>query len=511
VGYVNPVGLEPAFLEPVFASTPLANEFYLQDIDIDDCIVRFVPGVDDEDVIQSNCDIVRYVGDEALYAFSPGPREEIIVGNVTELTKQLMPMVDRYVNRPALMLNLVEFCNATALLTEARLRVYTTIKNRIHLNAARAWRDNQVLLPLIRDQFRMRALNKGATAKVLEQIGRVDLTVSRRLKLIIGIPNGIYDIVCPPDEGDRPHFDVDAVATFDSFGITSIRAIAMRGDHPSELIDSTSSRRSIRKHRTRGLGPFEQHRSEINSWMRALTADASPDIINSAVTWLSERADLPWLGHIFSKLLLAAGTRKDIVDMAMTWLDHHPGGLGASKVFGELLSMARARAHVVDNIVGWIDENHESINLSARRILIVTEDNFIILSKTMAWFLLNGRPTQVAELLESYIPLAYERGQFAGEITAWLERNLNRPSAGQLLSVVFLAKHSAANLVEIALNWLRQQPDVLEPGHVFYSLHSAVRLRRAVRDQVVAWGDVNKGASGARELVSRLLDYANPR
>jgi hypothetical protein len=150
-GFVNPIGLTPAFFEPVFVSAPFANEFYLQDIDRADNITQFIPGVaDDEDIIQIEPLLEKRIGEPAIYAFSRGPGYEILVNERPKLAEGLLADLAAYIDRPALTIDLLEFCFVRDKLREPRQQAFLRLEECINHDAAKAWRDTQILLPLIR-------------------------------------------------------------------------------------------------------------------------------------------------------------------------------------------------------------------------------------------------------------------------------------------------------------------------------------------------------------------------
>src|SRR5262249_40976862 len=188
----------------------------------------------------------------------------------------------------------------------------------------------------------------------------------------------------------------------------------------------------------RDMEQFEAQRAEVSSWAHALDNSADLAIVDSALSWLKGKEDFPGVGHIILKLLIIAGSQHEVVKTAISWLDNHVDRAGAAEVLGELLSMARNRMKIVDSMIGWFVDPQETSELGALRSLVVTYDTFQILSKSMAWLLLHGAPTQVLELLKTFIPLANERGDFVNEAAGWLRRNLDKPGSIQLVSLLLL-------------------------------------------------------------------------
>ncbi len=241
-GFVNPVGLVPAFFQPVFISTTRANEYYLQDIDGDGRIMSFVPGVeDDEAIIQHKGVLVKRLGEAALYAFAPGLGDAILVEERTALAKRLGDNLDRYVDRPVLMLDLVEFCGATDRLAEARQRAYRSIETRIHPEAAAAWRNTQILLPLVRQRIEgiAKIQRRSAHSEENHQLAAVHLSVSPSSAVTIHVPLELERVLRTADP-DSEHLSGGEVRqAMGDFGLLSLDTIPITREpglqYPSAL------------------------------------------------------------------------------------------------------------------------------------------------------------------------------------------------------------------------------------------------------------------------------------
>jgi hypothetical protein len=224
-----------------------------------------------------------------------------------------------------------------------------------------------------------------------------------------------------------------------------------------------------------------------------------------ALSWLKGKENYPGVGHIILRLLVRAGARHEVVEAAISWLDHHVDRAGAAEVLGELLSMAQNRTQIVDSTIGWFVDTMEARDLSTYRYLIVTYDTFKILSKTMAWLLLHGTPTQVVTLLKTFIPLAHERGGFVNEAAEWLRENLDKPGSIQLVSILLLTT-PLRDLTTTTLDWLAAISDDKETDEVLSSLRSVARVRQQVREHILEWGSSHTESAKASELVTRLLE-----
>jgi hypothetical protein len=232
-GFVNPLGIVPAFVQPVFVSTGPGDGYYLQEVDAEGIIIGFCPGVeDDEIVVQHDERLTKAVGESALYAFALGGDKRILVDERGRLAERLKGNMHLF-RQPALMLDLVEFCGEIALLPLARRRAYLGVEKAIGPQAAISWRNTQILLPLVRRQIQRILEADASVASYDTEVERIHLKGGSYSHATICMPDALHYVVSRIDPSFQRLVCDDLRKALDDFAVTSLNMIpesSMRND-----------------------------------------------------------------------------------------------------------------------------------------------------------------------------------------------------------------------------------------------------------------------------------------
>lgn len=237
-GFVNPVGFTPAFFEPVFVKVPNGNEYFLQECDENGRIVRFVPGVeDDEEVLRVEPARRKRVGQAAIYAFCPGPDEgNVLADERPALANRLIEDISLYAEYPGLVLEMTEFCGLMQGVSKARLDAYRKIEENISADAAQAWRDTQIFLPLIQSLIRATLVKRMSfKAKTNLPIPLVKMNSSAPSILSVQIPRTIRKLLSSEKTNRQHILGPHVKAAMMDFGIRYIKITSQ--DRYDRLID----------------------------------------------------------------------------------------------------------------------------------------------------------------------------------------------------------------------------------------------------------------------------------
>jgi hypothetical protein len=156
VGFVNPVGLTPAFVIPVFTMPNGSNQLFVQEILPDGRIEQFIcAAVDDDDELLT-CDgasLTKAPDEPALFAFVGNANKSPVVAEMVSLQDILVDFLKYGVLDPVLKLHIVEFCNLSEQRADARAQAYFAMIDAIGEFAAASWAASQLLVPALAQVF----------------------------------------------------------------------------------------------------------------------------------------------------------------------------------------------------------------------------------------------------------------------------------------------------------------------------------------------------------------------
>src|SRR5690606_38385887 len=125
----------------------------------------------------------------------PEEGEEILVGHQAELAQDLIPILNNYIHKPSLMLDLVEFCKATDRISEARKAAFRQLEELFDQEAARSWRDTQVMLPLIRRQLKSVVRAKHGPAQQILAVDRIRIGSKDLSGMTVQVPTTLSELM----------------------------------------------------------------------------------------------------------------------------------------------------------------------------------------------------------------------------------------------------------------------------------------------------------------------------
>lgn len=185
-GAINPVGVLPGFVVPLFVSGTPDNRLYVQIISAGDRIGRFEPiDIGDAPIVRHDQPTVRALGDPALWAF------QFEDGNCAIDERQSLRATVASQERnfsPLLRLQtaaLFETDDFAARLSEAHLHL-----NTIAPRSADLWRDLVILLPRIRRAAL--AAVKRPTAQIRAAVDAIDI-LTRGETLTLAVPVNLIE------------------------------------------------------------------------------------------------------------------------------------------------------------------------------------------------------------------------------------------------------------------------------------------------------------------------------
>jgi hypothetical protein len=180
---------------------------------------------DDEDVLRIEPERRKRVGQAAIYAFCPGPDERAVLADERPaLANRLVGDIGLYAQYPGLLLEMAEFCGLASGVPKARLDAFRKIEENVSADAAQAWRDTQVFLPLIETLLRSTLESRMAfKAKRNLLVPLVKLNSSTPSVLNVQIPRTIRRLLSSEKLNGQYIFGPIVSAAMSDFGIKHIK------------------------------------------------------------------------------------------------------------------------------------------------------------------------------------------------------------------------------------------------------------------------------------------------
>lgn len=173
--------MPPGFVVPLFLGSAQSNSVYVQEIGEDDRIKSFEPiETGDTRIMRHDINIVRRLGDLALWAFQTDP-DTLLVAEREPLRSLLAPLERQF--PPLVRLQAASLFGSPAV--AAHIATVNDVLARMAPGSADLWRDLVILLPRIRQAAYDNL--KRADGRLRASIDAIDLT-SRGINVQIGVP-----------------------------------------------------------------------------------------------------------------------------------------------------------------------------------------------------------------------------------------------------------------------------------------------------------------------------------
>jgi hypothetical protein len=428
VGSVNPLGVTPTFVQPVFASAASSNEYYLQEIDATDRIERFIPGVEDDEVVSpyDGQTPLAITGQYAVYAFDPGNGADILYGHRSELSYYLRDQIDRWQHHPILMLDMIEFCGISERLPEARVRAFESLKRHVDSVAARSWLNTQILLPLVRQRIELALfdLSDDERKAGTKQLHAIRLETRRRNEIVVYVSEALQYLVYSL----RPQmFDGEVRNTMKDFGYMKLSIVTIPSILPQKLRKTTPKHRKSQR---------EDYPPGIN---------LRPDIVDRAFELIGDSLSKPGVPILLKRLLDVAGSRPEIRDKAALWLNQNPDASHAAEIAASLLSAA-PEANMAERISDW----------------------------------LNARPDIPGSqyVFAGLLAMPSKRTEFGQKAIRWIQRHRGSSDAGILLAKLLKELGPSEEVLALSVEWLRRHDNT--PSSRDFLKRISVKLRKRI-------------------------------
>lgn len=194
-GFLNPTGLQKAFLIPIFSDRPRSNQTFIQKIDSAGNIRKFVTFELEEQLLLPEEEIPIQEGDPAIWAFQD--ENNTLVGSQKKLAGQVGALIrngalDEY---PFLKCEALEFCEEATSYHKTLKTCFSLLKSFSEISAD-IWRDHTILTPQFKKEF-SRALTRSQLNRNPGLVG-IRLVASGST-LDIHLPSNIFDASQGPD------------------------------------------------------------------------------------------------------------------------------------------------------------------------------------------------------------------------------------------------------------------------------------------------------------------------